>query len=309
MVLPADFPAAQPTSLLYEAVPMKDSELPINVTFRKSSSQDGGCWLHWHEELEFYYIKQGGVSLLCNGNKDWLYPGDVAFVNWCAPHRGNGFLDGTEHYIIQIGPKLFSDEVLSCHLPGISQGQKENLLLLLISQSANLPRILHNCTELNALLDSIIWEEENKQPGYEMKIKAAVLNILVFLIRSADFSSHSSAVQAKDLASLEHLKKVLAFLSLHYTNPQEVALPALSKRFGLSVPYLCRIFKKHTTLTLTAYVNELRCSRAAALIQDGISLEDVAARTGFHDYNYFSRLFKKTMGISPSAYRKESEHI
>lgn len=307
MVSQADFQATPPAPLLHEAVAMKDSELPVNVTFRKSSSHDGGCWLHWHEELEFYYVKQGGVSLLCNGNKDWLYPGDAAFVNWCAPHRGNGFLDGTEHYIIQIGTTLFSEEVI--RHPDSAQGQKESLLLLLISQSANLPRILRNCTELNDLLESIIWEEEHKQPGYEIKIKAAVLNILVFLLRSADLSAHNSAVASKDLSSLEHLKKVLAFLSLHYTNPQEVTLPALSKRFGLSVPYLCRIFKKHTTLTVTAYVNELRCSRAASLIQDGSPLEAAATMTGFHDYNYFSRLFKKTMGVTPSAYQKQSEGI
>lgn len=309
MGLPDDVQKAPSSVLIHEAVAMKDSELPVNVTFRKSSSKDRGCWLHWHEDLEFYYVKQGAVCLMCNGNRDWLSPGDVAFVNWCAPHRGTGFQDHTEHYIIQIGTELFSHEVFSWGPGDSGREQKENLLLLLISQSSHLPRILRGCSELNALLDSIIWEAQHKQPGYEIKLKAAVLNLLVFLLRRADLSAHNAVVQAKDLASLEHLKKVLAFVSLHYTDPKEVSLPALSKRFGLSVPYLCRIFKKHTTLTLTAYVNELRCSRAASLIQDGTPLETAATMTGFHDYNYFSRLFKKTTGISPSAYQKKSKSI
>lgn len=307
MALQSELPKSSPSALQYENVTMQSIDLPVNVNFKKSNAQSGGCELHWHEELEFYYVTKGGVSLLCNGKKEWLYPGDIGFVNWCEPHRGNGFLDGTEHYIIQIGTNLFADEMIGLSPSEQTSVQKENLLLILISQNNNLPKILRNCAELRELLDMIIQEIHKKQTGYEIKVKAAVLNILIFLLRNTDLSSNPNPIHTKDLSSLEHLKKVLAFLSFHYTDPDAVSLPALSARFGLSIPYLCRIFKKHTTLTLTAYVNELRCSCAASLIQDGLPLEEVASKTGFRDYNYFSRLFKKTVGITPSDYRKRTE--
>lgn len=92
----------------YENVLTQDIDLPINVSLRNNNSDSVGCEFHWHEELEFYYVVSGGVSLLCNGKKEWLYPGDVGFVNWCEPHRGSGFLDETEHYIIQIGTALLT---------------------------------------------------------------------------------------------------------------------------------------------------------------------------------------------------------
>ena len=281
----------------YESIVMQNRDLPIRVELRSSSAQSGGCILHWHEELEFYYVKKGGLNLLCNGESSWLYPGDIGFVNWCQLHRSNVFLDGTEHYIIQIGTKLFADEMIS--------GEQENLLLLFISRRRRFPAVLRGCEEMQKLLELIVEESRQQQLGYELKLRAAVYNVLIFLLRQASSSAAESLPAVRDLSSAEHLRQVLAYLSFHYTSPEEVALTELSRKFGLSVPYLCRIFKKHTSLTITSYINELRCSRAAAFIQEGLPLEEVAARTGFRDYNYFSRVFTKVMGMPPSRYRRE----
>ncbi len=291
--------------LRHEEVAMQDKALPVNIFFRRSSSKSAGCELHWHEELEFYYVKKGGLSLLCNGKSQWLSPGEVGFVNWCEPHRGNRFLDDTEHYIIQLSPELFSKETVNLPVgeKTDSCGTPRDLLSLLAS-SGGFPGVFSRCEELNRFLDELIRAVEEKSPGYELMVKSAVFGILSFLVRSLK-TEQNTPFENRDFSTLEHLKKILAFLSVHCTEPEKVSLPALSTQFGLSVPYLCRIFKKHTDLTLTAYVNELKCFRAASLIQNGSTLDEAAFLTGFHDYNYFSRLFKKVMGVPPSAYRKK----
>lgn len=261
---------------------------PIDVGFRQADSSSRGCTLHFHEALEFYYVRTGGIQLLCGGNREWLFPGDAGFVNWCQPHRGESFLDGTRHYIIRISSSLFESETVS--------GQ--NLLMLLVA--GDFPGVIRNDRTCQQCLDTIIAEMEEKKAGYELKCKAAVYTLLVGLIRRTELPQVCSA----DSVSLEHIKKILIYLSLHCTEAENVTLSALSRQFGLSVPYLCRIFKAHTSLTLNAYVGELRCSRAADLIREGTTLTDAAAITGFSDYNYFSRLFKKNMGMSPSQYRE-----
>lgn len=292
--------------LRHEEVMMQDPFLPVNIFFRKNSSQSAGCELHWHEELEFYYVKKGSVSLLCNGKSQWLTPGEVGFVNWCEPHRGNRFSDHTEHYIIQIGPELFAKEMISLPQSEDKESSYSNSLqrdlLSVLASTSGFPVVFSHCTELNACLDRLILAIESRKPGYELEVKSAAFGILFLLVQSLE-NKANTAYHIRDFSTLEHLKKILAFLSAHCTQPEEVSLPALSARFGLSIPYLCRIFKKHTNLTITAYCNELRCFRAAALIQNGSSLDDAAFLTGFSDYNYFSRLFKKVMGAPPSAYR------
>lgn len=273
----------------HENVLMQSADLPVNIFFRRSDAATHGCEFHWHEALEFYYVRRGAVSLQCGGTRVWLRPGDIGFVNWCAPHRGTAFLDETEHYIIQI-----SDLFL---------GQEAEALSTLLSDGGHLPVVFHDTGSLIALLDTVIEEAAARRTGCALEIRAAVLRILAFLLRSAGGAQHA----APDTASLEHLRRVLAFLSGHCTEPEAVTLPALSRRFGLSVPYLCRIMKLHTNTTLTAYINELRCDRAAALIRAGTPLSEAAARTGFRDYNYFSRTFRRVRGTPPSSCRCEAE--
>ncbi len=285
----------------YEDV-IKDEELPVNVFLRSSDSGTEGYEFHWHEELEIYYVVSGGVCLLCGGNAQWLYSGDVGFVNWCEPHRGNRFLDGTKHYIIQIGTKLFENETV--RIPaGRNGGKSVSMLALLASRGRAFPGVIRGSEELTGLLDVLIREKEERLSGFELRVRAAVLEILAFLLRRADLSGGESPAPMGDSASMEHLRKLLFYLSAHCTEPEAVSLAALSRQFGLSVPYLCRIFKASTNLTLNAYVNELRCNRAASLIRDGVALSRAAELTGFRDYNYFSRVFKKITGRAPSAYR------
>lgn len=304
----ARYSGDHPSELMHEELDLLNKDTKINVSLKRADAQYHGYVLHWHEFLEFYYVKKGGVRLLCSGHKQWLQPGDAAFVNWCQPHRGTEFLENTEYYIIQVSPAVFADEVIAKNSCEAKPEKSQNLLMTLISGECSIPAVFRRQRELTEYLDCIIRESEEKAAGYELKCKAAVLNILTFLIRRGMTGPKQPGVFTKDLPSLQYLKKILVYLSFHYTNPEEVTLAAVSRQIGLSAPYICRIFKKYTALTLTAYVNELRCTRASALIRNGVPLERAAEQTGFHDYNYFSRTFKKVTGMAPSAFRDASSH-
>ena len=72
--------------------------------------------------------------------------------------------------------------------------------------------------------------------------------------------------------------------------------------------YLYRLFKDETGLSIIDYINSRRISRAESLlINKEVSVKDVAEAVGFSDQMYFSRVFKKFKGISPTAFRKNSQ--
>ena len=73
---------------------------------------------------------------------------------------------------------------------------------------------------------------------------------------------------------------------------------------GLSSGYLCRIFKEETSVSINAYINSLRMTKAAELLKDNNSyIKEVAISVGFEDQLYFSRQFKRYYGVTPSEYR------
>jgi AraC-like DNA-binding protein len=68
---------------------------------------------------------------------------------------------------------------------------------------------------------------------------------------------------------------------------------------------LCRLFKRSMHRTFTEYVNELRTNEACRLLATGgVRITSVAFEAGFENLSYFNRVFRRTRGMSPSAYRQ-----
>lgn len=281
-------------SFPYETIPMPD-DLPVLVFEHFHDSGKPGCEFHWHEELEFYYVEYGGVLLNCGGEQQWLYPGDVGFVNGFLPHRGADFLDGTHHYIIQVSLELFRAE--------LRLSDRRSYDSLLLEALPRLPVFFTGDNQLSSLFLSLIEEWHRREPGWELEVKSCLFRIGSFLLRKAPLFPESRPLTLPEQDSLRHVKDLLLYLASWYNCPEKTSLSALSSTFGLSEPYLCRIFRRHTGRTVTGYINELRCARAAALIHSGTPLVEAGRQVGIEDYNYFSRMFKKTTGFSPSHYR------
>ena len=80
----------------------------------------------------------------------------------------------------------------------------------------------------------------------------------------------------------------------------------IASHLHFSPSYCNALFKKNVGMPLLAYFTQLRIEEAKnLLLSDEYSLQDVATYLGFEDYNYFSRTFKKIVGVPPGEYRKD----
>ena len=87
----------------------------------------------------------------------------------------------------------------------------------------------------------------------------------------------------------------------------DLNLASTATHFSLTDAYLSRAFKEYTGSNFSAYLERRRIDRALELIDGPLSLDEIAARTGFeHLYNLRSA-FKRTMGVTPSEYRKRAK--
>ena len=85
---------------------------------------------------------------------------------------------------------------------------------------------------------------------------------------------------------------------------KKLSLDEIAKNAFLSKAYLSSIFKEEIGESLTNYINRVRIEKSKVLLLDKeISLIDIANLCGFEDQSYFTRVFKKMVGVSPKKYR------
>ncbi|MCI8506530.1 MAG: helix-turn-helix transcriptional regulator [Lachnospiraceae bacterium] len=93
---------------------------------------------------------------------------------------------------------------------------------------------------------------------------------------------------------------------IHNHYKERLRLEDITFRFGTSRTNYCTLFKQIIGMTFHAYLNDLRCEKAAQLLLGHeMSLEEVAEATGFNDGSCLYRNFMKHYGVSPGRYRKE----
>lgn len=90
---------------------------------------------------------------------------------------------------------------------------------------------------------------------------------------------------------------------------KNIKLEEVAKRVGVSSQYLSKIFKDETGQTFIEYLTNLRINRAKDIIQTSDQpIKQVGIMVGYRDPNYFSRIFRSVVGISPSDFKDSVKH-
>jgi YesN/AraC family two-component response regulator len=110
----------------------------------------------------------------------------------------------------------------------------------------------------------------------------------------------------KSISMGELYEQVTAYIRENYG--KQLTLQSICAKIGISPTYLCRLFRNCGSTTFSTFLTKCRIDAAAAMIQSNprTPLKDIAASVGYEDASYFSRVFHKTVGISPTRYAQEA---
>ena len=96
------------------------------------------------------------------------------------------------------------------------------------------------------------------------------------------------------------------FLSQRYSDPN-LMLQDVAGEVGMSQSHFSTVFAQETGLTFTQYLTALRIGKAKELLSaTAMRSSEIAFAVGYNDAHYFSYMFKKQTGMTPSEYRREN---
>lgn len=101
-----------------------------------------------------------------------------------------------------------------------------------------------------------------------------------------------------------HIEKAITYIQLNVS--KNIKLKDVSEHIHISSNYLGRLFYEETGSYMTNYIMEQKIARACILLKESdFSMADIAQEVGISDQQYFSKTFKKIIGISPTQYVKK----
>ncbi|MGN0203602.1 MAG: helix-turn-helix domain-containing protein [Coprococcus sp.] len=87
---------------------------------------------------------------------------------------------------------------------------------------------------------------------------------------------------------------------------EEMSLSVLAEEFHLNPQYISQLFKNEIGVGFLAYLTNIRMEKAKKLLlSTSLSIAEVAEQSGYGDYRVFTKVFKKSEGITPSQYRRD----
>ena len=123
------------------------------------------------------------------------------------------------------------------------------------------------------------------------------LNDLLLMESSWHQGNSSNAPKRMDISLVK------SFLDEHYS--EKLSLESVASQFFIDKHYLARLFKEQYGVTLVTYLQQVRITHAKRMLRfTDKSIEEIGLECGIGELNYFSRVFKKLEGVSPSEFRR-----
>lgn len=126
-------------------------------------------------------------------------------------------------------------------------------------------------------------------------------------LTNISLSFHEKLMNERSRSTKSFVNSAKEFVYNNYAN-QELSLDTVCEALGVSNSYFSTIFKKETGNSFIGYLTDYRMERASRLmIETNEKSYMIAKSVGYTDPNYFSYVFKRRFGVSPSKYR--TEHV
>ena len=253
---------------------------------------------HWHDDIEFIIILEGKMSYSVNGKSYELKKGQAIFVNSAQMHYGYS-CDGSECNFICIilNPLILSE-------------------ITLIKESYIIPICTDTSHPFFIFDPSIGWQKDfieqlikiykfcsDKQDGFQLQVMSNLYSIFYSLYHNIKNSKDSQEYYYDK--NLDSLHNMIGYIQRNYKN--KITLKEIASSGNVCRSNCCEIFQSILNKSPISYLIEYRLNKSIKLLNDtSYTITEIALKCGFNSSSYFTEIFHKQLGCTPSQYRKNN---
>ncbi|MBI9102466.1 MAG: helix-turn-helix transcriptional regulator [Spirochaetales bacterium] len=255
---------------------------------------------HWHNHSEIIYLQEGRALIYINGSVNTCSEGDLLFIP--SGHLHSIVTeDSAQYHALVIGERFLDDirsdkhsnEILS---PFFSES---------IKKSFHINRSDSSYSGIIKPIKSILNEENEGKPGFELIIKIELCRFFTELIRN--FPDRLAVGLEDENRPVEKMKNVIEYIFVHFH--EKITISLMSNYSHMSDQHFCRVFKAYTGSTFINFLTDYRLEQANQLLKStDLPITNIPEITGFCNGNYFARVYKNKFGHPPSFLRKKNKN-
>ena len=256
---------------------------------------------HWHNDWEFILILKGKMSYSVNGKSYELQEEQGIFINSEQMHYGYS-ADGSDCSFICI---LLPPFLLSS-LTRI----KESYVLPICSDTSHPFFILHPeivwQRNLIDILKNIYKLSNEEKDGFELHIMSLFHSLCYSLHHN--IKNNISTLEATDDKKLEIMHNMVGYIQKNYQG--KITLDEIAAAGNVCRSNCCYIFQLILHKSPVSYLTEYRLEKSIELLNiPSLSVTEISLQCGFTGSSYFTEIFRKNIGCTPSQYRKKKFNI
>ena len=277
-----------------EIKPHGSSDYPFQYYYDNLELFDFHCieW-HWHREFEFLYVESGQVLCGIGEKQIILSEGDAIFINSKILHRFYASSGGVIPNFVCM-PEFIAPENSLVYkkyiLPIISSNMSFQCFQIAEPWQARIIQIMIK-----------IMETQENEIIRELSTLALLQNLWLIFYENVKLSDKEK-MQTVDEAAQKRVQLMMQYIHENYKHG--LSLNEIASHIGVSKSTALHLFQRFLHTTPVNYLIEYRLQAASRLLKNtNKKVKTIAYESGFHNVDYFCRVFKNHYHVTPSEYR------
>lgn len=233
---------------------------------------------HFHDSYELFVLQSGTRNVYIDNEIVNTQKNDAVLFASGVPHKSSG---STPY-------NGFCIHFPSSMLINLSSAKKSQLLKCFSSKVISLND--DDMYKLRTIVDNLSRSEH----------KDDIQNLIIII---DILSAYSPKENMQVPAPHSKIDCIIKYIEENFKSITH--LSCICEMFDVTESHLCRLFKKHTGVTLVQYITNLKilCARHMLDTNSSRTIEFIAKESGFSSLSYFVRTFKKCVGVTPTQYK------